>query len=505
MLPSMTKIKEYEEWKKNELKERLEYLPQELIGKQWLPETDFTQYKKYYDKILGFSLESKNNGDILWGRVQGTEAEKKTLLFVKESLEKAGLDEVILEEFPCFEKQWKPTRCELTIKTGTQSIKIESVVTAFQSGQTPEAGIDAEIIYVGEGSPSELAGRDLKGKIVLLSAHCYPNALLNSARKAFSRLPETGALGAIIWWQLPANLPVAGRVGTPMGGDHKGAALPWISIARNEGTMIRRLLDEGEPIFAHMTVTGLMEERQSGHVMGWLKGKTDKIIMLTMHVDGYFYAMHDNGAGVAIGLELARLLAQKTLKEREYTILFHFSGDHEVPGAGGSRILAKNTELMKRVIVAYQIEHVFSKIYIDDSGLASTSNVQSPLAVFVSGKQKNLINLFHETAKVHGIPVLDITLAEPHGDIQGFYPPFAKDSSLLCAGFIEATAFYHSTADIDLGILSDEGIARALRAYQYILDRSLQEPLPFFDYDCSLFPKEHLFSSPYFACLYQEF
>ena len=505
MLPSINNIQEYEAWKKKEVAKHTEYLPQELVGKQWLPETEFKQYKTYYDKILGFSLESRDKGDILWGRVQGTESEHKTLLFVKESLENAGLDEVIFEEFPCYEKQWKPTRCALTVKTSTQSIKLESVMTAFQSGQTPVEGTEAEIVYVGEGSVSELKGRDLKGKIVLLSAHCYPNALLHSGRKAFSRLAGLGAVGAIIWWQLPGNLPVAGRVGTPMGGDHKGAALPWISIARNEGVMIRNLLDTGESIRAHLTVTGEMEERQSGHVMGWIKGKSDKIILITMHVDGYFYAMHDNGAGVAIGLELARLFAQKPPEEREYTMLFHFSGDHEVPGAGGSRILAQRTDIMKRVLVAYQIEHVFTRQYVEESGLADFSNVQNAMYVFVSGKQKNLTGLFHEAAKTYGLPVIDTVIADPVGDIQGFYPPFAADNALLCAGFIEGTPFYHSTADGDLGILCDEGLARALRAYQHVLEGSQKGSSKFFEYDSALLPEKHLFTSDYFACLYNEF
>ncbi len=505
MFPSMNNLKEYEAWKKKELAAHIQTAPQNLIGKQWLPETDFTHYKKYYDAILGYSLESKKNGDILWGRVQGTESEKKTLLFVKESLEKAGLDEVIYEEFPCYEKQWKPTRCALSIKTGTDMIKLETCMTAFQSGQTCEEGLEAEIIFVGEGSESELAGRDLTGKIVLLSAHCYPNALLHSGRKAFSRLAERGAVGAIIWWQLPGNLPVAGRVGTPMGGDHKGAALPWISIARTEGVLIRSLLDKGI-VKGHLTVTGEMEERQSGHVMGWLKGKTDKIILITMHVDGYFYAMHDNGAGVAMGLESARLFAEKTIAEREYTMLFHFSGDHEVPGAGGTRILAKRRDIMNRVIVAYQIEHVFSKQYIDESGVATFTNVQNAQFIFVSGKQKNLTPLFHEAAEIYGTPVVNAVLADPTGDIQGFYPPFAPDSSLLCAGFIEGTPFYHSTADsADFGLLCDEGLARAFRAYHYVFECSQKKDLQFFAYDSAQLPEPHMFTSPYFACLYNEF
>ena len=96
-------------------------------------------------------------------------------------------------------------------------------------------------------------------------------------------------------------------------------------------------------------------------------------------------------------------------------------------------------------------------------------------------------------------------MTDPYGDIQGFYPPFAEDNSLLSAGFIEATAFYHSLADGDLEMLCDEGIARALRAYQYILECSLEKPAHFFDYNSSLLSKDHLFSSAYFACLYGEF
>lgn len=503
----MTDLVSYENWKKEQLAPHLQHNPQPLIGKQWLPETPFKDYKEYYDKILGFSLESKANGDILWGRVQGTESERKTLLYTKEILEKVGVDTVVYEEFPCFEKQWLPTKCELTIKYDGKDIKLNSVMTAFQSGQTPDSGVEADIIFVGEGSPSELEGKDLKGKIVLLSAHCYPNALLHSARKAFSRMAETGALGVIVWWQLPGNLPVAGRVGTPMGGDHKGAAIPWTSIAHNEGLLIRKLLDEraenSKSVRAHMTVQGTMEERQSGHVLGTIKGKTDKIILITMHVDGYFYAMHDNGAGVAMGLELARQFAAKDISEREYTMLFHFSGDHEVPGAGGTRVLAKDDKLMEKIIIAYQIEHVFSKQYISEAGINGFGNVQNAMYAFASGKQKNILNLLQEAANTYGLPLFDYSAADPMGDIQGLYKPFASSNNLLSAGYIEGTPFYHSTADVDLDMLCDEGLARALRCYQYILDKSQKSSMLYFI--PAQFEEEHLFTSQYFGCLYSEF
>lgn len=496
----------HERRKRELLGEHLHTMPQPLLGRTMLPETEMTYCKQYLDALTGFSLQSRNRGDLLWGRVQGTDSERDALSFIESELRRFPLSRVTHERFACTQKQWRPTACSLEALSPGETYTFSTAMTAFESAQTPPEGICADCVYVGSGTPSELEGRNLDGKIALLRADCYPNALLNSGRRAFMRIAETTrAVGVIVWWQIPGDSPVAGRVGTPMGGDAKGGALPWISISRTEGALLRRLLEEHKETKVRLTVRGGMEERESGHILGFLEGRSDKILLITMHVDGYFYAIHDNGAGVAIGMDLARRFSAKPVSERPYSMLFHFSGDHEVPGAGGSRILAAKRDIMDKVVAAYQIEHVFSRRVIEESGIFSRTNAQNPVSIFVAGGHKGLSALLAETAERFDIPLMDTLLLDPMGDIQGFYPPFASDGTLLSAGFIEGTTFYHTCADKDMDLLCDEGLARALRAHEYLLERSQEQEESFFDNRDSLPLQEHLFTSDYFKLLYSEF
>jgi hypothetical protein len=77
-------------------------------------------------------------------------------------------------------------------------------------------------------------------------------------------------------------------------------------------------------------------ERMSGNVYGYLPGRRDSLIVVTAHVDGYFYAVHDNGATAASVLALAEHYASIGKNEREHGLLFLFVGDHENPGVGGT-------------------------------------------------------------------------------------------------------------------------------------------------------------------------
>ena len=462
------------------------------------------QLQHIIKSLTSFSLESKNNNNILWGRIQGTQEEEKALLFIQKELSFYNFDYIKYEKFPCFQKQWKPTKCAILAKSLNHEYTFHTAITAFESATTPQEGLTAKCVFVGTGTKLELEGKNLNNKFVLLKADCYPNALLNSARRAFLRIAETTkALGVIIYWQNPINTPIAGRVGTPMGGDAKGGVLPWISISRDEGIQLRQLLENDPNLDITLNIQGEMEERKSGHVLAFIKGKSEKTILLTMHVDGYFYAIHDNGAGVAIGMELAKYFSQKNQTELPYSLLFHFSGDHEVPGAGGTRIIGNNQELMKNILVAYQIEHIFSPILVEESGILWLSNAQNPQSIFVSHGHNGLKELLLSAALKFNIPYLNSISKDPTGDIQGLYPPFAPNKKLLSAGFIEGSVYYHSQADGELNFITDTALENTYNLYQYILEESLKKQQDFYDNDKDF--EDHLFTSQFIKNIYNTF
>jgi len=304
----------------------------------------------YAEVLTGFALESKRDGELLWGRIQGTQYERKTHQWLYQQLQAFGLEDVRYDKFPSQYPQWRPTTCELVVTsapgfTPGRTHGFREAITAFISATTPPAGVEAEMVYVGDATPAELRGRDLTGKIVLLRGRTQPSAIISSARTAYSRLVEGSygvPLGVVVWWDVPGTRQVAGRVGAPGGGDSIGQAVPWTTIGNDDGLYLRKLLDRASdetPVTVRLNVQGHMEsgeQRMSGNVYAILPGQSGDYIVIPTHVDGYFYGIHDNGASVALNLALARYYAKIPLAQRAHGIIFLFQGDHEVPGVGGT-------------------------------------------------------------------------------------------------------------------------------------------------------------------------
>ncbi|MBE9539457.1 MAG: M28 family peptidase, partial [Proteobacteria bacterium] len=329
----------------------LEQLPQTL-EESTDPRRDIkaAELAAYSGALMDIALGSKREGEILWGRIQGTKYERRTHDWIYQQLQSFGLEDVHYDKFPSQYPQWRPTTCELIV-TGAPGFEpghtyvFDQAITAFVSALTPTAGVEAEMVYVGDATPSELRGRDLSGKIVLLRGRTQPSAILNSARTAYSRLVEGSygiPAGIVVWWDVPGVEQVAGRVGAPGGGDSIGEAVPWTTIGDDDGLYLRKLLDrasDDKPVTVRMNVQGHMEsgqQRISGNVYAILPGQSGDYIVIPTHVDGYFYGIHDNGASVALNMALARHYAHIPFEQRQHGIIFLFQGDHEVPGVGGT-------------------------------------------------------------------------------------------------------------------------------------------------------------------------
>jgi hypothetical protein len=440
----------------------------------------------YVTPLKEIAEASRADGEILWGRVQGTRYERRALEHLADELRSFGFTEVAYDKFPSQYPQWRPSRCVLAV-TRAPGISADAPwlpdapLTGFVSGTTPDGGIEAEVVYVGEGSNTELRGRDLGGKLVLLRSRAFPSAHITTVRAAFSRL-ATGRFGrpagVIVWWDAPYNVPVAGRVGASGGGDAIGASLPWIGIGNEDGYYLRKLMDRADPdspVRARLDVQGRMEsgqERMSGNVYAMLPGSSGKYILIPSHVDGYFYGVHDNGAGVAINLALAKYYRSKPIEERRHGLIFLFQGDHEVPGAGGTVMFAKKHEklLREQLLMVLQPEHPTSLAAINEAGIWMKSNSTSPLMLMITNRSPKLIDIFARAIRYYNIPTGDKILADPFGDVPAFYPPFLDIGEPISAGWIETSIIYHTTADIDYGMVDARALERIARAHAYVID-----------------------------------
>jgi hypothetical protein len=341
----------------------LEHLHQNL-DQSSDPRRDITaaEIEQYAGELKEISLEAKRDGEILWRRIQASKYERKALDWATEKLRSFGIQDVRKDEFPARRPLWTLTVNELTVTAAPgfesdQSYRFFDAITAFPSANTPAEGVEAEIIYVGEGSAAELFGRDLTDKIVLLRARSFPGVLWHSARTAYSRI-ATGDYGkpqgVIAWWDIPGARQIAGRVGSVGGGDELGEALPWISIGNDDGFYLRKLIDRATPktpVRVRLNVQGHLEagkERMSANVYGLIPGKSGKYIILSSHVDCYFYGIHDNAATTGMVLAIANHYASRPQEERAHGLICLIVGDHENPGVGGTDIfIDKNRQLVE--------------------------------------------------------------------------------------------------------------------------------------------------------------
>ncbi len=443
----------------------------------------------YVEALTEFALESKRDGNVLWGRIQGTKYERNTLAWVARQLESIGIDDVQYDRFPTQYSQWRPTVSSLVVTAAPgfsegESFTFEHAVTAFVSATTPPGGIERKMIYVGDGTAAELAGRDLSDKIVLLRGRTLPSAMLSSVRTAFSRLASGRygkPAGVVVWWDVPRTTQVAGRVGAPGGGDAIGEALPWTSIGDDAGLYLRKLLDRARkdaPVEVRLEVRGEMRSGDmTGNVYATLPGQSGKKIVIPTHVDGYFYGIHDNGGAVAINLALARYFSSLPPEQRHHDLVFFFQGDHEVPGVGGTLPwVRENVEMLERdLLMVLRPEHIGMVRPLDEGAFIGTSNVTEPLMLTLTNQSPLIAEIFLRAAQLYSLSIGDVLVIEPAADEAAFHPPF-HDIGAISAGWVQSTKFYHSSADVDWarrgwGGVSLDQLEKFARAHAYIVER----------------------------------
>ena len=170
--------------------------------------------------------------DISPERLSGTAVEKQTVDYFREYLNRFDVPVTIheLDGFASF-----PGDSRLALRSPeAQDIACS---TFAQIASTPDAGIDAELVDVGQGGEGDYTGKDVQGKIALAELSYTP------PRPEKVRIAtEKGAVGMIMMnWGLPEHdsLPkgtVKAIWGNPTDQDvHLLPRIPVIGITRRSG------------------------------------------------------------------------------------------------------------------------------------------------------------------------------------------------------------------------------------------------------------------------------
>src|SRR5262245_48194546 len=155
-------------------------------------------------KVVGFSLESLNAGDKVWGRRAATPSFQHTLEWVVSEFKAAGLKDARVEPFGVTATMWVPQTWKVQLVgdpafgPGTADVTLQS---AFPQPSGATAQVTAPVVYVGHGTDADLSGRDVRGKIAVVHVRPEPSlfgaAEQGVAAKLVDRLGAVGVINAI--------------------------------------------------------------------------------------------------------------------------------------------------------------------------------------------------------------------------------------------------------------------------------------------------------------------
>jgi len=434
---------------------------------------------QYMQDIIAISQQSKAAGDTLWGRIGGTEWELMTAEYLADKFREFGLADVHIERMPR-NPQWWPNEWEIALLadssygSGSMDITLQTAFPGIPSPSTPVGGIEAELIYVGAGTPADLLGRDVTGKIAVYHAIFESGAYSYTGRGLADRLIKAGALAAIAVHDIEANLQFFNRfVGSLEG--------PGFTVSGDDGVFLEQMIARSattKPLRARVMLdSGPRDELTTQNTFGMIPGQIDETVILTAHTDAYFDGAYDNASGLATLLALAEYYSRPGAPTPRRNLMFVGTGGHHSgrPGTpytdtglqsvGTAYMVEHNQELLRDTVMVLNVEHTALTAVITGLGGIIKTTTETARHLAVSNRSPFLIETMLDAVDRFGLIVPTMTNHFPGGDASNLMRANVPIVNILSAGF-----WYHSSGD-SAETIPSSGLERTARAYAYFLDR----------------------------------
>ena len=430
-------------------------------------------------RIVGFSLESLNAGDKVWGRRAATPAFMHTLEWTVNEFKTAGLKDAKVETFAITTPMWVPQSWQVQVVgdpafgAGTQTVTLQSAFPQ-PGGVTISGGtLTAPVVFVGHGTDADLSGRDVKGKIAVVHIRPEPSLFGSAEQGAAAKIVEQGAVGVINAVEGPGNAQYI---------DPRFACgrSPCFMVGGNDAwfleTVIGKAANAGVLDTLKISLSLAFEEKSgltSGNGIAVIPGQSAKRIIINAHADGYFQAGDDNASGLAVLVGLAKYFAKQP--QRKHTLLFVASGGHHGPGNGPASLVAAHPEL-KDTLLILNLEHVAYADVVrgktrsaNNTGMTwELSVTEAAKAVGVTNESPFLIDLWKHAARCYGVATYQSVGPTASGDPGGYRPLGVPVTQMIQSG-----TFYHSSGDVYEAV-PPEGIERAARFHAFLIEQADQ-------------------------------
>ena len=422
--------------------------------------------KAQVEEIVAISLKSRDDGNRYWGRIAGTKYEAMTGDLIEAKFRKLGLTDIQRPSF-ALPPQWIPGDWDLTAGAAGKTLKFSSLLPALGSAATAPGGIEMEPVWVGLGTSGDFAGRDVRGKAVIIHAMLAPGEMGQSANVegAFTRAISLGAGAVIGIWGYYDNMAVwqgyrNGAINVQVA---SMGPIPAFWLGFEDGKKLRDLVAEGGAKVRLRVQAEMVAGQKSESVYGTLPGRAgaDENILVMAHMDGYFEAAMDNASGLSAVLALAEHFSKVPREQRRRNLIFIGTAGHHV-GSPNARYLRDRKDLIDKTALMINCEHIAVSQTLNWQTTLRRSTAVSPKRWFVNGSTR-LTDLTLEAYKTLGVSVI--------GDMD---PSATGEMSAIArlapsVQLIRSPEAKHTDADIR-AFVPAVGLEAAGRAFAKIID-----------------------------------
>ena len=280
---------------------------------------DDTHYEEILSKISKDNLWEYTQNIVSYQRETGSEDERRAVDYIRTVLEGYHIS-TRLFEFDAF--VGLPEDGEISIADSKAGV-IPGRPPAF-SVQTPEEGVEAEVVYVGRGTARELDRVDVRGKFALVDGLASPRPAM--------LMEDRGAVGQIyICGEHIRNMIITSIWGTPT--PETAWRIPEshvLSIAGSGGDQLKEAIKGGKTR-VRMKVRSFVGWKKAPILIAHIEGgvEPERYAMLCGHIDSWYYGAYDNGATNAAMMEIARIMSLcKNRLRRSLKIAFWTGHSH---------------------------------------------------------------------------------------------------------------------------------------------------------------------------------
>jgi carboxypeptidase Q len=281
--------------------------------------------------------------DTIGGRITGSQGSHEAAELILQTLKKAGFDNAHTEEYTL------PSVWRHGATTGEVIAPVRRALLIGSYGWVPGTPGPIEVAVSDYGSAVGEHVTDLKALqgtavIVDLRSNGLSTAYVGTREVLSKQLGQAGAAAMLIVSDKPDRM-----VYTSAFGFYPRATLPVLSIANEDAELLRRLLAKGAVKMRldvqNTFASGPGTER---NVVADLPGEdTREKVLLTAHFDDWDPAQgaNDNGAGVAVILQAARIFKELGIRPKHTIRFVFFSGEEELSNGSRAYIERHKSEL----------------------------------------------------------------------------------------------------------------------------------------------------------------